>query len=74
MMTATMAMAGGYVRVVNVGGMRQIVCRVEGFVAERGGRRRHVARATQYARVPPRERLFQKSGHAIARANDARMR
>ena len=30
----TMAMAGGYVGVVNVGGMQQIICQQEGFVAE----------------------------------------
>ena len=33
----TMAMAGGYVGVVNVGGMQQIICQQEGFVAERCG-------------------------------------
>ena len=61
-MATTMAMAGGCVGVVNAGGVTANNVIGRGFVAE-----------NLSERDLPRERLFQKSGNAIARANDTRM-
>ena len=74
MMAATMAVPGGCVAVVNAGGVMANNVSGRGLLPrERRTPPPSSARATLSERDLPRERLFQKSGNAIARANHARM-